>query len=165
MSSYFCGADRSYAGAFSIRCQISYQGIDEQILDKTNRQFQNRPLGGREVRRNGGARRHPSSDIATQCSLRSGDIAEPLLIKPYHPFVRFGGRMCERIVFSHAHHSHPAPRVSMCERVAREKGVRRFNCIWIAAFPTRKGTSPSSFPWNRRRAKGGLPCLIGRHTN
>lgn len=25
----------------------------------------------------GGARRHPSSDIATQCSLRSGDTAEP----------------------------------------------------------------------------------------
>ena len=49
MSSYFCGADRSYAGSFCIRCQISYQGIDEQILDKTNRQFQNRPLGGREV--------------------------------------------------------------------------------------------------------------------
>ena len=53
MSSYFCGADRSYAGAFSIRCQISYQGIDAQSLDKTNRQFQNRPLGGREVRRSG----------------------------------------------------------------------------------------------------------------
>ena len=29
------------------------------------------------MRRNGGARRHPSSDIATQCSLRSGDTAEP----------------------------------------------------------------------------------------
>ena len=28
------------------------------------------------MRRNGGARRHPSSDIATQCSLRSGDTTE-----------------------------------------------------------------------------------------
>ena len=29
--------------------------------------------------------------------------------------------MCERIVFSHAHHSHPAPRVPPCEQRMREK--------------------------------------------
>ena len=50
MSSYFCGADRSSAGAFSIRRPIPYQGIDEQVRDKASWQFKDRPLGGCGVR-------------------------------------------------------------------------------------------------------------------
>ena len=40
----------------------------------------------------GGARRHPSSDIATQCSLRSGNTAEPVRANPLgEPLAVVGG--------------------------------------------------------------------------